>query len=93
MGHLSKTFFATVALTHTVCFFFATTGAEAQKAVAARVPSEESGNYDKFCTEEWTRRGELNARMYDYCMAKQIKGHETLVYSQINIALCLGCRN
>jgi hypothetical protein len=43
-------------------------------AEPARVPSAESGNYDKFCTDKWTRRGELDVRMHDFCMTQQIEG-------------------
>jgi uncharacterized protein YecT (DUF1311 family) len=50
-------------------------------AVAAqqvRLPTPESGNYEQFCTEEWTKRGVLDSRMFDACMRDQAEGDKTL---------------
>jgi hypothetical protein len=46
---------------------------------SANVPSMESGNYSKLCKDEWTKRGELDQRMFDYCVRSQQNGYAELV--------------
>lgn len=32
-------------------------------------------NPDSYCREEWTKRGELDQRMFKFCVGKETKGH------------------
>jgi hypothetical protein len=43
-----------------------------------RLPTPQSGNYSQFCSEKWTKRGILDAGMFDYCMSGQAKADDTL---------------
>jgi hypothetical protein len=55
-----------------------TTLATATIAQQAKLPTPESGNYNQFCTEKWTKRGALNIEMFNYCMRRQAEGDRTL---------------
>jgi hypothetical protein len=44
----------------------------------ALVPSMESGNYSVHCSEEWTKRGVLDQRMYDYCVRRDQEAYAAL---------------
>jgi hypothetical protein len=44
-------------------------------ACAATFPSRESARSDEHCKSEWTKRGQLDQRMYDYCMKKEGDGY------------------
>lgn len=35
---------------------------------------EYKADSDVLCKEQWTKRGELNSRMYQYCMSKKMDG-------------------
>jgi len=35
---------------------------------------------DKLCKDQWTKRGVLNERMYNYCMNKAEKGYQKALY-------------
>jgi len=42
---------------------------------AATFPSKESARSGEHCKSEWTKRGELDQRMYDYCMKREGEGY------------------
>jgi hypothetical protein len=43
------------------------------------LPSRESAKSDQLCREENTKRGELDWRMYDYCMDVENRGYDKLI--------------
>ena len=47
-------------------------------AQAAKIPSYDSGQPSEHCKEQWTKRGVLDNRMYEYCMKKQFEGYANL---------------
>jgi len=57
------------------------------------------GDSNNICTKNWTKRGDLDQRMYDYCMEGQMKGYDKLIslheyadqgfYSEIAYPHCL----
>jgi hypothetical protein len=63
-----------------------TTGSSSRKAqrdpsgrfAAVNIPAASSGNYDGYCREQWTKRGELDHRMYDHCMGREREGNAEL---------------
>lgn len=42
---------------------------------AQKFPSKESANSEVFCKNEWTKRGELDQRMYQYCLDREFEGY------------------
>ena len=44
-------------------------------ANSATFPSKESARSGEHCKSEWTKRGQLDQRMYDYCMKKEGEGY------------------
>lgn len=51
--------------------FLCLTGAQ-----AATFPSHESARSDELCKAQWTKRGELDQGMYDYCMERESEGYD-----------------
>ncbi len=49
-------------------------------AEAPKLKSENEFQRDsqQICTQKWTKRGELDKRMYDHCMEGQMDGYEEL---------------
>ena len=43
------------------------------------IPSEESGNYEILCKQEWTKRGVLDQSMFNRCMNNQRDGYRSWV--------------
>jgi len=46
---------------------------------AATIPTQASGNYAPYCQDEWSKRGVLDQRMYNFCMSKEAEGYQKLV--------------
>jgi hypothetical protein len=46
---------------------------------AANPPTKESANSDQLCTEQNTKRGELDWGMYSYCLDLERRGYDKLV--------------
>ena len=42
---------------------------------------EAQQDFDKLCKDEWTKRGILDNRMYNYCYNQEQKGYQELVYT------------
>lgn len=42
--------------------------------------NEFSADSQQICYKKWNKRGELDSRMYNYCMEQQEKGYEKLLY-------------
>lgn len=36
-------------------------------------------NIDSFCRDEWTKRGELDQRMFRYCVSQETRGHAEML--------------
>lgn len=47
----------------------------AGSAHAAKVPSEDRAQHSSLCKEQWTKRGQLNGRMFEFCMNMQHEGY------------------
>jgi hypothetical protein len=49
-------------------------------SVAAQsIPSKEGAKSEEFCTEKWTKRGQLDASRYRFCLRQESEGYEELV--------------
>ena len=48
-------------------------------AGAVNVPSWESGKSDEHCKSEWTTRGVLDQRMFNYCMRREREAYDSFV--------------
>ncbi len=45
---------------------------------AANFPTKESGNYEKYCKDNWTKQGKLDLGMYDFCMKNLIQDYDEI---------------
>jgi hypothetical protein len=54
-----------------------TSGVQLIKAVV--VPPEDLAGYRRLCSEKWTKRGELDQEMFNYCVGNNREGYEKLV--------------
>ena len=50
----------------------------AHAASSPVLPAEDQSQQDRFCRDEWTKRGVLNEEMHDYCMGQQRDGYDEL---------------
>ena len=58
-----------------------------------RLPTPQSGNYDQFCSEKWTKRGVLDTGMFDHCLESQAPGlTRRSPISPAKTRHCHGCR-
>jgi hypothetical protein len=44
-------------------------------ALSATFPSKESARTDEHCKSEWTKRGQLDQQMYNFCVKQQNDGY------------------
>ena len=47
---------------------------EVTKRLGGIMPDLSESNIEKFCAEEWTRRGQLNTEMFEFCSKLQLDG-------------------
>jgi hypothetical protein len=43
------------------------------------IPTEESGNYEELCREQWTNAGQLDQDEYGYCVGQEQQGYSGLI--------------
>jgi hypothetical protein len=43
------------------------------------VPKYDAASPDAYCRNEWTKRGELDQNMFDFCVAQEKKGYDDLI--------------
>jgi len=48
-------------------------------AQAATFPTQEGARSEELCKTQWTKRGELDQRMYDYCLERESEGYAEAV--------------
>ncbi len=47
-------------------------------SLAVNFPTKESGNYEKYCKDNWTKQGKLDLGMYDFCMQNLVQDYEEI---------------
>jgi len=45
---------------------------------AQSIPSKEGAKSEEFCAKEWTKRGQLDTSMYQFCLREEAEGYEEL---------------
>jgi hypothetical protein len=49
-------------------------------ASAQSIPTKESARSEEFCSSEWTKRGQLDNSMYQYCLRQELDGYQEFVF-------------